>query len=215
MTLSDPPAVRPGGPRAARSPVRADTNSVALTLARAFHDDPLVLHLIPEEQTRPRKLPLLFNVLFQLALPFGGCDVTEGYESVALWRPPNKWHMPFWQYLTNGLPLLRVFGANALGALATMDVMERVHPHVPHWYLQTLGTDPAKQGKGYGGILLRHRLRAVDAAGLPAYLESSKESNIPIYASFGFEVTGEIRIPSGPTLYPMWRKPREPGSDGV
>ncbi len=37
---------------------------------------------------------------------------------------------------------------------------------------------------------------------------SSKASNIPIYASFGFEVTGEIALPGGPTLYPMWRKPR-------
>jgi len=35
-----------------------------------------------------------------------------------------------------------------------------------------------------------------------------RESNIPIYASFGFEVTGEIKLPGGPTIYPMWRKPR-------
>src|SRR5438270_334685 len=78
----------------------------------------------------------------------------------------------------------------------------------PHWYLQAIGTDPARQGKGYGGVVMRHQLTFVDAAGLPAYLESSKEKNIPIYASFGFEVTGEIRLPGGPILYPMWRKAR-------
>jgi hypothetical protein len=32
--------------------------------------------------------------------------------------------------------------------------------------------------------------------------------NIPIYASFGFKVTGEIKLSGGPTIYPMWRKPR-------
>jgi hypothetical protein len=32
--------------------------------------------------------------------------------------------------------------------------------------------------------------------------------NIPIYASFGFEVTGEIKLPDGPTLWPMWRQAR-------
>jgi hypothetical protein len=36
--------------------------------------------------------------------------------------------------------------------------------------------------------------------------------NIPIYQSFGFEVTGEIRLPDGPTLWPMWRKARGPAA---
>jgi predicted N-acetyltransferase YhbS len=69
-----------------------------------------------------------------------------------------------------------------------------------------LGTDPAKQGKGFGGVAIRRQLANADAQGLPAYLESSKETNIPIYSSFGFEVTGEIKLPDGPTLWPMWRK---------
>ena len=89
-----------------------------------------------------------------------------------------------------------------------MDRLEKRHPREPHWYLQAIGTDPPFQGKGYGGVLLRHRLAALDAAGLPAYLEASKESNVPLYANFGFAVTGEIRMPDGPTLYSMWRPAR-------
>ena len=89
--------------------------------------------------------------------------------------------------------------------MGAMDVIEKRHPHEPHWYLQAIGTDPARQGKGYGGVVMRRQLAFADAAGMPAYLESSKETNIPIYKSFGFEVTGEIKLPGGPTLWPMWR----------
>lgn len=92
--------------------------------------------------------------------------------------------------------------------MATMDRIEKVHPTTPHCYLQVVGTDPAKQGKGYASLVLRHQLAACDAASMPCYLESSKDTNIPVYRSFGFEVTGEIKIPGGPMLWPMWRAAR-------
>jgi len=116
--------------------------------------------------------------------------------------------MPLWQYLVHGPALLDVFGANVLNVMTAMDQVEKAHPHKPHWYLQIIGTDPAKQGKGFGGRVMRRRLARIDETGAPAYLESSKAANIPIYQSFGFRVTGEIRIKDGPTLYAMWREPR-------
>ena len=191
-----------------RGAMAEDREAIAATLARAFFDDPMIMHLIPDDARRIAKSPRLFGTLFKLALPFGACDVTPGCESVTLWRPPGKWHMPFWQYLVHGPALLDVFGTSVTKVMATMDQVESIHPHVPHWYLQTIGTDPAAQGKGFGGRVIRRRLAHIDQARAPAYLESSKEANIPIYQSFGFAVTGEIRIQDGPTLYAMWREPR-------
>ena len=116
------------------------------------------------------------------------------------------------QYITNGVEFLGIFGlGGARHVTSVMDVIEKRHPHEPHWYLQAIGTDTAKQGKGFGGVVIRSGLAKADQAGMPAYLESSKETNVPIYQSFGFEVTGEITLPDGPTLWPMWRKAREPG----
>jgi GNAT superfamily N-acetyltransferase len=177
-------------------------------MARAFLEDPFVSYLVPGHDRRAGKLPAMFALLYRLARRYNACDVTANVESAAIWRPPGAWHIPLWQYVTNGPQLLGIFGGNTLRALAAMDTMERRHPREPHWYLQAIGTDPAFQGRGYGGVLLRHRLSLIDAAGLPAYLEASKEANVPLYANFGFILTGEIAIRNGPILYPMWREAR-------
>jgi GNAT superfamily N-acetyltransferase len=192
----------------ARAASWADADALSQTLARAFHEDPLISFLLRDKATFAAKSERLFKLLFKLGLPHDACDVTTGYEAVALWRPPNQWHIPIWLYLTNGAEFLSLFGFGGAHVMGVMDVIEKRHPHEPHWYLQAIGTDPAKQGKGYGGVVMRRQLALADAAGMPAYLESSKEINIPIYQSFGFQVTGTIDIPGGPTLWPMWREAR-------
>jgi ribosomal protein S18 acetylase RimI-like enzyme len=194
---------------AARPAVRDDADPISETLGRAFFDDPMMCHVLPDESTRPQKMPRLFKLMFKLGLPYGACDVTNGFEAVALWRPPGKWHIQFHQYITHGAEFLGVFGVRgALHVMSVMDFVEKHHPKEPHYYLQAIGTDPAKQGKGFGGVVMRRHLAIADAARMPCYLESSKDTNIPIYQSFGFAVTSEIRPPGGPTLYAMWRKAR-------
>lgn len=185
-----------------------DANPLSQTLARAFFDDPLILFLLGE---RTAMMPRLFKAFFRLGLPHGACDVTEGYEAVALWRPPGQWHTPFYQYVIHGpeLQLLRVFGlTGTVRAVSTINHIEKQHPKERHYYLQVVGTDPQKQGKGFGSAVMRRQLTIADSQGMPAYLESSKEKNIPFYQSFGFKVTGEIKLLEGPTLYPMWRPVR-------
>jgi GNAT superfamily N-acetyltransferase len=76
----------------------------------------------------------------------------------------------------------------------------------PHWYLAFIGVDPVRQGHGVGAALLRSRLRRCDQEGLPAYLESSKPENVPLYQHFGFHVTGTLDLPKGaPVVTTMWR----------
>ncbi|HEY2661238.1 MAG TPA: hypothetical protein VGI79_16075 [Caulobacteraceae bacterium] len=200
---------REAGSRA-RAATWADADALSQTLARAFHDDPLICFILNDEATRAARMPRLFKLLFKLGLPYGACDVTTGYEAAALWRPPNQWNIPIWQYVVNGAEFLSLFGVGgAARVMGLMDHIEKHHPHEPHYYLQAIGTDPASQGKGFGGLVIRSQLAKADAAHMPAYLESSKDSNIPIYSSFGFEVTGEIKVPGGgPTIWPMWRNPR-------
>ena len=192
----------------ARPATSSDVEEIAATLARAFFDDPVMMHFLPDEKARVAKLPRIFKLLLKLALPHGLCHVTSGTESATIWRPPGKWHLSLWDYVANGPELVGIFGTNVLNVMGTMDRVEKVHPKKPHYYLQVIGTDPPKQGKGFASLIMRHQLKVSDAAGMPCYLESSKDTNIPVYRSFGFEVTGEIKIPDGPTLWPMWREAR-------
>jgi len=71
-----------------------------------------------------------------------------------------------------------------------------------------LGTDPVEQGKGIGSALMRPVLERCDEEGIGAYLESSKHSNLAFYGRHGFDVTREIELTDGPTIWPMWRAPR-------
>ena len=186
----------------------ADAVPASETLARAFLDDPLIGHFMPDADRRKAKLPRVFRVLLKLGLPYRACHVTSGCEAVAFWRPPKQWHLSIWDYVKNGPELLVAFGGDALRVMSAMDFIEKRHPKEPHWYLQTIGTDPEKQGKGFASLIMRHQLAVADADRLPCYLESSKDTNVPIYQSFGFRLTGEIPIPNGgPTIWPMWREP--------
>ncbi len=83
-----------------------------------------------------------------------------------------------------------------------------MHPHEPHWYLATLGHRRDRQGKGVG-CADAARPRPLRCRGLPGYLESSKERNIPFYRRHGFEVVEEVPLPGdGPPIWTMWREPR-------
>jgi hypothetical protein len=69
-------------------------------------------------------------------------------------------------------------------------------------------------GRWAPGVQLRTLLgfaRAFGQAGEPAYLESSKLANVPLYQHFGFEPTEPTTMPDGaPVITPMWRVPTMP-----
>jgi GNAT superfamily N-acetyltransferase len=87
-------------------------------------------------------------------------------------------------------------------------MMEAAHPTAPHWYLGAVATLPEKQGRGLGAAILAPVLEDCDREGVPSYLESSNARNLPFYFRQGWLQTGEIEIPDGPVLFPMWREPR-------
>jgi ribosomal protein S18 acetylase RimI-like enzyme len=108
--------------------------------------------------------------------------------------------------------VLPYVASNLRTTLRLLTLIETKHPRQPHWYLATLGTAVDLQGKGVGSALMAPVTEHCDKEGLPAYLESSKERNVPFYRRHGFEVVKEVRLPNdGPLIWTMWRDPKAPG----
>jgi hypothetical protein len=56
----------------------------------------------------------------------------------------------------------------------------------------------------------RVRVRASAADGLPCYLETEKQINVPFYNRHGFDVVVEIDLPKGgPHIWTMKREPKD------
>jgi GNAT superfamily N-acetyltransferase len=197
----------------ARPARKADARELSGTMSRAFYDDPVMKWVLPEDHARSAHLARMFAVMTRHHhLARGGVEVAcdgPGIGAAALWDPPNQWQHTRREQLAMMPAFIRVFGFRSVKARAVQEVMKRVHPEEPHWYLAAIGSDPSVRGKGFAHALMTSRLDRVDAEHAPAYLESTKRDNVPYYQRFGFEVTGEIVLPDGgPTMWPMWRTAR-------
>lgn len=193
-----------------RKATYADVDKLSSALARAFEDDPAMEWLFPSSgRNRFERLRRFFVLeLKTWNLRHDETWTTPGLTAGALWAPPGKWKLSPVDMVRSMPAMARILGSRLPLALRGLALIERHHPEEPHYYLAILGTEPALQGKGVGTALMAPVLEQCDRQGLGAYLESSKEQNVPYYRRFGFEVTEEIRLPKGPTLWPMWRDPQ-------
>jgi ribosomal protein S18 acetylase RimI-like enzyme len=179
-------------------------------LARAFIDDPVAEWACRPDSLRQSMLEHFHATRTRQLLAHEDVWISAEGTSAALWAPPKRWRLTARQdaELSRGLLHPRLFARLPLIVAGLLGI-ERKHPlKPPHWYLAVLGTDPSAQGQGLGSAVLRPVLEQCDSDGVAAYLESSKERNIDFYSRHGFRVTGELRLPRGPRVWPMWREPR-------
>jgi ribosomal protein S18 acetylase RimI-like enzyme len=193
-----------------RRATEADVEPMAAQLAKTFWDDPVMDHIFRNEKRRDAGLKTYFGTQMRADyMPFGGCWTTDGYAGSAIWAPAGKPLLTGLRAILTMLPVLPHVFTRMPTTFRVLNLVESMHPEEPHWYLATLGTAVEHQGRGVGSALMRPVLEHCDAEGLPAYLESSKERNVPFYGRHGFEVVREVSLPdSGPKIWTMWREPR-------
>ena len=183
-------------------------------LARAFHNNPLVIHMSPDEEERGRSSPAFFSAFVRYGYLAGEVSATEGtLDGVAVWLPPDAVEMDPDLMDQAGISALpSTVGAEAFGRMMTvfghLDTLRRRDVTVPHWYLTLIGVEPERQGQGIAGSLLRPMLARADAERLPCYLETADPANVPFYLKKGFEiVVEEVEPKSGVEIWTFMRQP--------
>ncbi len=191
----------------------------AVSLGRAFIHDPAFKAILPditEPVARAEHLADLFRAQLAIERRTGQPVFGVVYDGrvVAAAMTEGMGHPALLGLMVTGLGqmprLIRGVGWGGLvRALKIFGVLAQHHPEEPHLYLQTLGVDPAFQGKGYGKALL-DRL-ALEARARPeiagVYLETGTEANVAFYSSKGYEILGEL-YPIGVRQWRMYQRKR-------
>jgi GNAT superfamily N-acetyltransferase len=194
-----------------RPATAADHEAAAEALALAFADDPAWAHLLRDSETRAERLLAYFSTVIESLTPdYREVWVTDDGSGAAVWARPGRWLVPLRVTIREGLGMTSVFGRRLPLAFRAGMRLDSEHPEVPeHWYLDYLGVEPRRQGRGLGGALLAPVLERCDREGVPAYLGASTERNRRLYERNGFSLTGVFDMPGrgGPPIRKMWREP--------
>jgi ribosomal protein S18 acetylase RimI-like enzyme len=186
----------------------------ARVLARAFHDDPGAVWILPRKRSRRRILRWNFEVFLRYGHHFGEAYCTsETLEGAAFWLPPSEPHFSAWRLARLGYlrGVYKLDPSALIRSVATMVKLEGLHKRDvqgPHWYLAVLGVDTPRQGQGVHGSIIQSGLRRAYVEWLPCYLETGKAIDVRFYRKHGFEVltVGDLPL-GGPRYWTMLREP--------
>ena len=181
-----------------------------LSIVRAFAADPLVRWFFLDDGTYVQRASTFFGLLFDGRVDDGTVHVVSDGAAVSMWDPPDagsiartepdrRWDTEFEPGAGPGEPeRLEAYEAAA----------DAMMPIEASWYLGVLATDPDRRRQGLASAAIAPVLERADRDHLAAYLETGAPENLAFYSRAGFEVTEELALPDGPTLWGLRRSPR-------
>lgn len=185
---------------------RESLPGAADAIAAGFGDNEIWVWMVPRDRLRGPGLRRYYRVVLRKIFePMGQCWVSGDRMGAAIWNPPERWQLTKREQRAELRAMLPWLSGGLTKGQRIEALMKEHHPREPHWYLHTLSIDPRRQRMGYGSALIEPGLARADRERLPCYLETQRESNIPFYARFGFELQRQISLPESPPLWTMWR----------
>jgi GNAT superfamily N-acetyltransferase len=196
---------------ASRSATQNDLGPVTETLTLAFLHDPLWSVALARPDGATDHHAAYWKPYVEGALRYSTVFMTDDASAVSVWVPPDGTELS-----NAGEEALKQMVKATLepaAVRAMFELWERFaanHPHdEPHAYLSLLATHPDHRGQGIGQRLLAEDLAQWDAAGVPAYLESTNPGNDHRYVRAGFRRLGGFRaVLDDAPISTMWRPTR-------
>jgi GNAT superfamily N-acetyltransferase len=194
---------------------RADElDAVGAMLGRAFHDDALFVHMLPDDAERARLGPAHFTPFVRAAHAIGEVWVTGDLSAAACWVRPGSGGLTPAVAAAAGIDRIPdAVGADAWDRIGTVlghfGVRAKALGVPVGWALTLIGVEPGRKGSGLGGQVIAPVLARADADGTPCYLDTLEARNVPFYERHGFHVIEDAVEPaSGLRYWLMLRDPR-------
>ena len=181
---------------------KKDLKRLEKLLTLCFAKDPLYCKLIPDEETRRRLMPELFQCdmteFFETCEIFADSpeinsilvvsDVSEPYNLVKYYLTEVRAQLETDGYLIKEDPSLKtlhnfIMGKDYLNSRWTDQLHQEERLHIIY-----LAVAPEKQGHGYGGLLLQEAIAYAHSHRLMISLETHNEKNVALYQHFGFKI---------------------------
>ena len=183
---------------------KKDLKRLEKLLTLCFAKDPLYCKLIPDEETRKRLMPELFQCdmteFFETCEIFADSpeinsilvvsDESEPYNLVKYYLTEVRAQLETDGYLIKEDPSLKtlhnfIMGKDYLNSRWTDQLHQEERLHIIY-----LAVAPEKQGHGYGGLLLQEAFASAHSHRLMISLETHNEKNVALYQHFGFKIFG-------------------------
>jgi GNAT superfamily N-acetyltransferase len=186
--------------------VAANAEAAAELIATAFSTLDVAEWLVEDAEERRRAMAAQFTMLVAHAVDHGWVYTAADGAGVAVWFDRTSELPPPPDYDAR---LAEICGPHTPRFEALDAAFEAHHPKEAHHHLAFLAVLPRLQGHGIGTMMMNAHHRRLDEAGVPAYLEASDLRSRALYERHGYALRDKLELPDGPTMWPMWREPRQ------
>ena len=184
--------------------VPADVDRVSGLIARAFAwHEPWGAWAMPDEADREQRMrDRVRTDLLERFITHGECWTID-CAVATIWFPPDVPELSRRRSDSD----YEAYGEAAEGLRAGDALIASLRPSEPHWFLDTIATDPERFGEGLATRLLTHDLERRDAGGQVSALDTHTPRQVAFYERHGFRETGRGHLAPDLEVVVMVREP--------